>query len=121
MIQIRKNVFETNSSSTHSLVMAVKSEFDKWVADEYYYCKSWWKYSEEHAPEAFKGKFKQGGFFPVAEVDAYYEALGEDRDPYDFQTYDEFCDDEYLEYEDYSYTTPSGEVIVAVAKHGYDG
>ena len=75
MIQIRKNVFETNSSSTHSLVMAVKSEFDKWELDEYYYCKSWWKYSEEHAPEAFKGKFKQGSFFPVAEVDAYYEGF----------------------------------------------
>ena len=41
MIQVRKNVFETNSSSTHSLVMAVKSEFDKWTAGEYYYCKSW--------------------------------------------------------------------------------
>ena len=53
MIQIRKNVFETNSSSTHSLVMAVKSEFDKWEAGEYYYCNSWWSYSEEHAPEAF--------------------------------------------------------------------
>lgn len=120
MIQIRKNVFETNSSSTHSLVMAVKSEFDKWEAGECYYCNSWWSYKEEHAPEAFKGKFKAGEFFSVAEVDAYYEALGEERDPYDFQTYEEFCDDD-LEYEDYTYTTPSGEVIVACAKFGYDG
>ena len=100
MIQIRKNVFETNSSSTHSLVMAVKSE---------------------HAPEAFKGKFKQGNFYSVTEVDAYYEALGEDRDPYDFQTYDDFCDSDYLEFENYSYTTPSGETVVAIAKFGYDG
>ena len=43
MIQIRKNVFETNSSSTHSLVMAVASEFDKWESGEYYYCNSWYK------------------------------------------------------------------------------
>ena len=34
MIQVRKNVFETNSSSTHSLVMAVKSDFDRWVNGE---------------------------------------------------------------------------------------
>ena len=121
MIKIRKNVFETNSSSTHSLVMAVKSEFDKWEAGEYYYCNSWYSYDEEHAPEAFKGKFKEGKFFPVAEVDAYYKGLGKERDTYDFQTYDEFCDDDYLEYEDYTYTTPSGEVIVACAKFGYDG
>ncbi len=121
MIKIRKNVFETNSSSTHSLVMAIKSEFDKWEAGEYYYCNSWYSYDEEHAPEAFKGKFKEGKFFPVAEVDAYYEALGKERDTYDFQTYDEFCDSDYLEYEDYTYTTPSGEVIVAIACYGYDG
>ena len=33
----------------------------------------------------------------------------------------EFCDSDYLEYEDYSYTTPSGETVVAIAKFGYDG
>ena len=121
MNQIRKKVFETNSSSTHSLVMAVKSEFDKWEVGEYYYCNSWYSWDEEHAPEAFKGKFKQGNFYSVTEVDAYYEALGEDRDPYDFQTYDDFCDSDYLEFENYSYTTPSGETVVAIAKFGYDG
>lgn len=121
MIQIRKNVFETNSSSTHSLVMAVASEFDKWEKGEYYYCRSWYKWDEENAPEAFKNKFKKGGFFPKAEVDAFYEAKGEERDSYDFQTYEDFCDDEYLEFEDYEYTTPSGEVIKACAKFGYDG
>ena len=121
MIQIRKNVFETNSSSTHSLVMAVKSEFDKWQSGEYYYCNSWYSFNEKEAPEEFKNKFKQGKFAPAALVDAYYEATGEERDPYDFQTYEEFCDSDYLEYEDYEYTTPSGEVIVACAKFGYDG
>ena len=121
MIQVRKNVFETNSSSTHSLVMATASEFDKWQSGEYYYCNSWYSWDEEHAPEAFKGKFKEGSFFPVAEVDAYYEAKGEERESYDFQTYEEFCDSDYLEFEDYSYTTPGGEEIVAIAKFGYDG
>lgn len=31
MRQIRKGVFETNSSSTHSLVMATATEFDRWI------------------------------------------------------------------------------------------
>lgn len=121
MIQVRKNVFETNSSSTHSLVMAVKSDFNKWKAGEYYYCSSWYSFSEKNAPEEFKGKFKQDNFYSVELVDAYYEALGEERNSYEFQTYDEFCDSDYLEYEDYTYITPSGEVIVAVARYGYDG
>ena len=43
MRQIRRNVFETNSSSTHSITMCMKSEFDKWVAGELV----WDKWSDE--------------------------------------------------------------------------
>lgn len=31
MLNIRRNTFETNSSSTHSMVIAMKDDFDKWV------------------------------------------------------------------------------------------
>lgn len=34
MIQIRNNVFETNSSMTHCLVMCDKTKYDKWAAGE---------------------------------------------------------------------------------------
>ena len=34
MIKIRKNVFETNSSSVHSLCMTSKDKFDKWEKGE---------------------------------------------------------------------------------------
>lgn len=113
MIQVRKNVFETNSSSTHSLVMAIKSDFDKWESGEAYYCE--WAWGD------LKETFESGKFYPAAEVDAYFAAKGEERDSECFVTYDEFCDSEYLEVEDYAYTTPNGEVIRAVAKYGYDG
>ena len=112
MIQVRKNVFETNSSSTHSLVIAVASDFDRWVAGEVYYCNSVWGDLRE--------KFEKGKFYPAAEVDAYYAAKYEERDDYEFCTFDEFCATD-LEVEDYSYTTPTGEVIKACAKFGYDG
>lgn len=36
-VQIRRGVFETNSSSTHSLTIVSKSSFDKWLAGEVYY------------------------------------------------------------------------------------
>ena len=34
MIQIRQGLFETNSSSTHSLTMCTVSDFDKWKSGE---------------------------------------------------------------------------------------
>ena len=36
MLQIRHGVFETNSSSTHSITMCMKSEFDAWERGEVY-------------------------------------------------------------------------------------
>jgi hypothetical protein len=35
-------------------------------------------------------------------------------------TYDEFCATD-LEVDEYTYTTPGGETIKAIAKYGYDG
>ena len=112
MIQVRKNVFETNSSSTHSLVMAVASDFDRWEAGEVYYCHYIWRDARD--------KFEIGKFYPVAEIDAYYESIDEERDEYEFCTYEEFCATD-LEVDEYSYTTPGGEVVRAIAKYGYDG
>lgn len=37
MKQIRKNVFETNSSSTHSLTMCTEAEYEKWKNGELIY------------------------------------------------------------------------------------
>ena len=40
MIQIRAGVFETNSSSTHSLCIMTQDDFNKWVYShngEYYF------------------------------------------------------------------------------------
>ena len=43
MKQIRLNVFETNSSSTHSLVMAEDSLFQKWIRGELFYVDDSWR------------------------------------------------------------------------------
>ena len=112
MKQIRRNVFETNSSSTHSLVMAVDSDFDRWERGEVYYCR--------YTYGAAREKFEMDKFYSVEEVDAFYASIDEDRDDYDFCTYDEFTNTA-LEVDEYPYTTPNGEVVRAVAKYGYDG
>lgn len=33
MIQVRNNIFETNSSSTHSVSISPKSDYDRWACD----------------------------------------------------------------------------------------
>ncbi|MCK9470134.1 MAG: hypothetical protein M0Q88_00080 [Bacilli bacterium] len=114
MRQIRHNVFETNSSSTHSLVMAIANDFNKWEDGTTYYCQSSYGQIREAG-------FKTGNFYPKDVVDAYYEKIDYERDTYSFCTYDEFIDTDSLEVDTYEYETPGGDVIKAVAKYGYDG
>lgn len=42
MLQVRHGVFETNSSSTHSITMCMKSEFEVWERGEAYLNDGWW-------------------------------------------------------------------------------
>ena len=101
MKQIRRNVFETNSSSTHSLTMCTKSEFDKWVAGELV----WDRWSGELVP-----------ITPEVEADMAK------RYPHHL-TYDQFNDWGYISQEtfEHNYTTPNGEQIVGFGYYGYDG
>ena len=50
--------------------------------------------------------FEEGKFYPKAQVDSYYKDRHEKRDAYEFCTYDEFTESDYLETTEYSYTTP---------------
>jgi hypothetical protein len=95
MRQVRVGVFETNSSSTHSLTICSADEFEKWkkcelVFDEY-----------------------KEGFLTPEEADAK-------GDNDELRTYSEFCDNDELEYFDQSYTTKSGDKVVAFGLYGYN-
>ena len=101
MRQIRRNVFETNSSSTHSITMCMKSEFDKWVAGELV----WDRWGDRLVP-----------------ITPSVKQSMEDDDR-DYFTYDQFNDWDYISYEIFedNYTTPSGEQVVSFGYYGYDG
>ncbi len=101
MRQIRRNVFETNSSSTHSLTMCMKSDFDKWVAGELV----WDRYGDKLVPITPTVEKDMTGRYPQ------------------YLTYDQFNDWEYISHEtfEYDYTTPNGENIVGFGYFGYDG
>lgn len=116
MIQVRKNVFETNSSSTHSMVIAMESEFDKWVSGELLVCESF-------PYKADINLKKDSNFYTKEEVKAILKSAGIDDDQrtWHFETYEEWCDTDYLEVDENSFTTPNGETIRMVCKYGWDG
>ena len=93
--QIRHGVFETNSSSTHSICICTKNDYEKWKKGELLYS----RWSDELVPTR--------------------ERIGDDV--YDYKTYEEYEDDYYLEKFTVPFTTPSGDEMIAFGEYGYDG
>lgn len=123
MIQIREGVFETNSSSTHSICMCMKSEFEAWKNGESIY-NSW-------RERIFTAKELR----ECINRNEWWEHLREkarnlsDRELIEFMI--EEGGDEWQSYEDWrngelegyhrEFTTPSGETVVAFGEFGFDG
>ena len=95
--QIRRGVFETNSSSVHSLTMCTQSDYDRWKNGELIY--DYW----------------DGKLIPTDELDNDYD---EGR----YYTYDRFNDYECFNFETYErdFTTDSGETVVGFGYYGHD-
>lgn len=114
MLQIRRNVFETNSSSTHSLTICTEEEYESWKRGEVY----WSRWSEEFvSKEEVEEDFKKS---KKRNPDAY-ETLDDylyDEGLYGFDRYDSDIDMEIYEKH---YQTKSGDKIVAFGYYGYDG
>ena len=137
MRQIRHGVFETNSSSTHSLTMCSEKDYEKWacgklmldtysgtfinvnteitendkIEAEKYYNKKKYKYWKEWC------QLSQN------EMEEWYRKYMYECkkiDTYRYTTYDNYFDGYLNEFEE-RYTTENGEVIVAFGKYGYDG
>lgn len=100
-IQIRRGVFETNSSSTHSITMCMESDYDKWV-------------NGELALDRWNDK--------LVEITPEIEESMK-NDEREWLTYDQFNDWHYINYETFksTYTTPNGEKIVSFGYYGYNG
>ena len=99
--QIRRGVFETNSSSVHSMTMCMKSEYDKWVDGELVFD----RWNDELVPITDEVR---------KEMNKKYS---------DYLTYEQFYDWNCLEYKKFEKTfrTPKGEDVVSFGYYGYDG
>lgn len=149
IFQVRQGVFETNSSSTHTLTICSKDDYDKWKRGEVFWLDNDWhkldtdkdfvtpeeleelteKYNEEEQKRIDSGD----KFAKVLDMD---KVLNERRD-YD-SYYDSYWDTERSILEAYtmddwyarngdletysqSFTSPSGDEMVAFGAFGYDG
>jgi hypothetical protein len=123
--QIRSGVFETNSSSTHSLTMMMKSDYEKWHNDKLYlYNGSGWGW--DFSKPVTNNLYTKDEAVRFVKSNRYYKNVEDDEIDYEafrdcgFISWDDEGSD-YLEgfYEEF--TTPSGETIVAFGEYGYDG
>lgn len=104
-IQIRTGLFETNSSSVHSLVMVSENDYEKWKNGELVY-------------DRMRDKL-----IPVTDeeyLEWKKENEEEDIDYYDYLTFDEFNDYDALSYETFSesFTTDNGDTVIAFGYYG---
>lgn len=119
MKQVRREVFETNSSSTHSITLCMESDYDQWRKGEVLKSEDSFITREEAIEELKKDKYfnKYNPDFDFTNTGKINEALKENG----YYTYEQYWEDEYLEGYSDTYTTKNGETVVAFGKYGYDG
>lgn len=123
MIQIREGVFETNSSSTHSICMCMKSEFEAWKNGESIY-NSWKEriFTAKELREYIDNDEWSGHLREKARNLSdreLIEFMVEEGDG-EWQSYKGWCNGALEGYHD-EFTTPSGETVVAFGEFGFDG
>lgn len=128
MKQTRYGVFETNSSSTHSITMCMKEDYDKWVNGETYLNegRGWCSYSkykdkqfvtkEEAIDIITNNKYPPANLITCMDDDELIECFRE-NEIYTIENYE----NEYLENFEAKFTTPNGDAVVAFGQYGYDG
>ncbi len=120
--QIRRGVFETNSSSTHSLTMMMKSDYDRWQTEQLYLYEG--GYGWEFDKPVKNQLYTRDEAVEFVKKNEYYK---DEEDIDDGILKDagfiswEDEGSEYLEGFYQEFTTPSGETIVAFGEYGYDG
>lgn len=100
--QVRCGVFETNSSSVHSLCMCMESDYEKWKNGEMVFD----RWNDELIPitDEIREEIELNDY-----LDNYF-------------TYDDFFDYECNGYETFEtdITTPNGEKVVSFGYYGHD-
>lgn len=145
MKQIRKNVFETNSSSTHTLAICTEDEYKDWQNGKLLFnkwretfIKNTIKITKQDREEAercynqYKGKYYKDWFELTDEEREEYtynhiaqqrrqeKTLSFEEDGLTYQEFMQNCNNDGLETETSHYTSPSGDKLVITCAYGYN-
>lgn len=131
MIQIRTNIFETNSSSVHALIMTDGATYKKLENRELLIGGYDTDFEEEFIPyekayEALQERFKKYPEmyveYDITDLDACPRDVIEEIMSYEDIAYtlETYGGEEFEKFEDF-YTTKSGEEVVAFGYFGRDG
>lgn len=121
--QVRRSVFETNSSSVHSITMCSRETYSKWKKGELY--KDYWEGIFKTREEIIE-ELKTEKIFGTEKL-LYGDVDWDDIDEVnriialeDWVTKDQY--DDNMEYETFydTYTTSGGEEVVAFGYFGHD-
>lgn len=134
MLQIRQGVFETNSSSTHSITMCSKDEYKKWMSGELYLNDDgWWGLDcmIDAKDKTFITKDEAISLLGGYKYCDYSEETLRNLD--DEELHEEFYENGIYSCEDYwerrcewfetfenDFTTESGDEVVAFGFYGHD-
>lgn len=133
--QIRRGVFETNSSSTHSLTICSEEEFERWKKgellfncwkDEFVEAKQLTEKVKIEAKEEYnclkQDFWKDWNTLSDEEKDKWYSKYAYDHElkDEDAKTYEEYMEYSDLETFEERYTSKSGDKIVAFGVYGTD-
>ena len=122
MISVRRGVFETNSSSTHSLTMCSESDYDKWKKGELLF-DNWndeFITKEEYKKIYEEEKRKYLEKYSNKTEEDFEDYFNDDENYYNFDEFWNRYDYDYETFSD-SYTTSSGEKVIAFGYYGYNG
>lgn len=116
--QIRRNTFESNSSSVHTITMCSIDEYEKWKRGELYFNK-WDDYfvsKEDIKNEVIKDTSYTGSLTDFEEMLVFYKNYYEsgivtEEEYFNNCDYETYCEE---------YKTNSGETVVAFGYYGED-
>lgn len=126
MIQIRSSIFETNSSSTHSITICLKSDYDLWKQGKLYLNENSYSNSPyvnksivtlEEARDIILQTSFGAKFYPEDIDEEFLRTSGID---YSIYTYGDYLSiNSNLEWFDETFVTPSKESVIAFGYFGY--
>lgn len=118
MKSIRIGVFETNSSSTHSLTICSKAEYDAWKNGDMLFSIDSGKFM---TMEEIKAEWEKDTASSKKKGYSYSETLEEYMEEQRIVKADEYDDSVNQETFEQLYKTVSGDEIVAFGYYGYNG